>query len=74
MEAYKERFAEEYRELKRRTDRLEEMLGDFDAGELDFEPKCPIELLYAQLNAMIEYLAILDERKTIEGIDIEEGE
>ena len=74
MEAYQERFIEEYWQVRSRTERLEKMLGELEAGELDFKLTCPPSLLYAQLNAMVEYLGVLDERKEIEGIDVGGGE
>ena len=52
MEEYKIRFIKEYWELKHRIFKLEDLLRKFDLGILEFEPKCPIEILKAQFYTM----------------------
>lgn len=70
MEAYKQRMVAEYQELKERTDKLEEMLDRWDKGTLDFEPTCPKYLLEKQLDAMKDYVGILQTRAKIEDVDL----
>ncbi len=68
---YKERFKDEYRQLKIRIDKLKNMLIKWDNSELDFEPTSPRELYCAQLYYMYEYLNVLETRARIENIDID---
>lgn len=70
MEAYKERFVEEYKQLKNRAEKLQVILDRYNARTLDFTPDCPIELLSRQLLTMIDYKTILEERAEIEHIDL----
>jgi len=70
MEPWKERMIQEYTELKERYTKLHKMLVKFDAHRLEFEPKCPIELLREQAATMGRYLYILEERATIEGVEL----
>lgn len=46
------------------------MLVKHEAGTLDFEPTCPIELLEHQANVMGEYLHILEVRAEIENVKL----
>lgn len=70
MEAYKQRMVNEYKELKERVDKLDNMLCKYSAGDLEFEPTCPNYLLEDQLEAMTEYLNILEKRAEIEGVEL----
>ena len=72
MEDYKVRFVKEYNELKERYGKLHKMIVKAEAGTLDFEPDCPLDLLKQQAKAMGEYLHILEIRAEIERIDINE--
>lgn len=78
MEDYKKRTADEYQELGTRMVKLQNMLIKNSNGELDFELTCPVDLLERQLKVMREYMEILEERASIEGIvlslDFKEGE
>lgn len=67
---YKERFIAEYRQLENRCFGLLKMVNKWERGKLDFEPNCPISLYRLQLRAMQDYLAILEARAKIEGIEI----
>lgn len=71
-EDYKERFISEYAQLALRTIRLSSMVAKYDMNELNFTPKTPIEVLKAQLNAMNDYLEILEKRAKIEEIELPE--
>ena len=44
MEDWKERFKKEYYELRERFYKLDMMIGKYEKGQLEFEPKCPIDL------------------------------
>lgn len=70
MEPWKERMIKEYDELKERYTKLNSMLAKYDAGTLDFTPHCPIKLLREQAHVMERYMAILELRAVIEGIDL----
>lgn len=70
MEDYKLRMINEYTELKARHKKLHRMLVKFDAGKLEFDPPCPVELLCDQAAVMGRYLYILEERAVIEGIEL----
>lgn len=67
-DSYKTRMITEYRELKERHDKLENMLQKYEHGLLDFKLTCSPNLLYAQLSVMSAYMHILEERAKIEKI------
>ena len=68
---WKERFVQEYKELKERYNKLHRMVIKYEAGTLDFTPNCSLELLKEQKKYMGEYLRVLEIRSEIEGIDLE---
>lgn len=68
--AYVNRMIAEYHELKDKYNKLHRMLVKHEAGTLDFEPTCPIELLEHQANVMGEYLHILEVRAEIENVKL----
>ena len=47
------------------------MIIKYEAGTLNFEPECSIDLLKKQANAMGNYLYALEVRAEIEGIKLE---
>ena len=65
---YKERFKAEYYQVKIRYEKLLAMLMKREAGKLDFEPTCPIKVLYEQADIMSKYLKVLETRALIEGV------
>ena len=69
-EDYKERFKAEYFQTKIRYDKLHKMIVKYEAGNLDFEPDCPIDLLRKQPFGMGQYLHCLEVRAEIEKIDL----
>lgn len=69
-EDYKERFKAEYYQTKIRYDKLHAMVTKYEAGTLDFEPTCSLELLKLQKMHMGNYLGILEVRAEKEGIDL----
>lgn len=70
MEDYKIRFINEYKELKLKTEKLENLLKGYKARTLNFTPTCSYELLNTQLMIMKSYLAILEERARIEKVEL----
>lgn len=68
---YKDRFRAEYYQTKERYQRLHLMIIKYEAGTLDFQPDCPLELLKRQAKAMGEYLYVLEMRARLEEIDLE---
>ena len=70
---YKDRFVAEFYQIMIRSWNLAIMLDKYERGELDFTPKCSIELLKRQLKVMKEYESILADRAVIEGIGVEYG-
>lgn len=67
---YKDRFRAEYYQTKERYQRLHLMIIKYEAGTLDFQPDCPLELLKRQAKAMGEYLYVLEMRAQLEKIDL----
>lgn len=67
---FKDRFKAEYYQLKIRTEKLATMLSKYEAGTLEFTPKCNIEILNVQYEFMKAYLHTLKERADIEGIKL----
>lgn len=67
---YKLRFKSEYYQTKIRYDKLHAMIVKYEAGTLEFEPKCDIGLLKGQASHMGMYLYTLEVRAQIEGIDL----
>ena len=72
LPGYKRRLKIEYRQLKRRYERLKKIITKFDAGTLEFELNCPVSILYRQLAAMLKYLNCLELRAEIENVTLEE--
>ena len=68
---YKERFKAEYLQLVIRYKGLKAMLEKWDNGILPFKPTCPRSTYNIQIKAMTDYIAILEARAVMEGIDLE---
>lgn len=67
---YKERFTAEYEQLSIRALKLETFIDNYRHGWLSFKPTCNIELLEQQLDIMKAYIAVLEERAKIEGVNV----
>ena len=67
---YKERFRAEYYQLWIRCSKLQEMLEKWDNGELPFTPTCPRSTYNMQVKAMTEYIAVLEARAVMEGVEL----
>ena len=70
MEDWKVRFRKEYYELKERFQNLDMMIGRYEKGQLEFEPRSPIDLLKRQRSVMWDYLSTLEQRAKIEEIKL----
>lgn len=68
---YADRFKAEYEYVKRKYNNLHKMIVQYEAGTLDFTPKCSLELFKRQAKTMGEYLYVLELRAEIEGIELE---
>lgn len=69
-EAWQERMQCEYRETKERYEKLHRIMTKYEAGTLNFTPKCSIELLKQQKRHMGEYLHDLEICAEIEGVEL----
>ena len=65
---YKERFKAEYNQLVIRLDRLITFIERLEKGEARAD--CPIDLLRAQLEPMLHYKCILEQRALIEKVKL----
>ena len=68
---FKDRFRAEYKQLVIRAQGLSNMLEKMKNGTLEFTPKCSYEILNRQLEYMKDYKGVLEERASIEGINLE---
>ena len=69
---YKQRFINEYVELKDKYIKLHKMLVKYDAGKLEFTPTCQIDMLRKQKSLMGQYLNVLEVRAMIEDVELPE--
>lgn len=67
---YKERFKAEYYQTAVRYKKLQSMLDKWDKEELNFNPTCPRSTYNIQIRAMTDYLAVLEARAVMEGIEL----
>ena len=67
---YQDRFKAEYYQTKIRFEKLHMILVKIEANTLDFTPKCPIDTLRSQVDAMGAYLFNLEVRAQFEGIEL----
>ena len=68
---YKERFKAEYQQNVIRYQKLATMLEKWDNGELNFEPTCPRSTYNMQIKVMTDYIAVLEARAVMEGVDLD---
>ena len=69
-EDYKERFKAEYHQVVIRFKKLKTMLDKWDNGTLEFTPTCPRAAYNFQVKAMADYIASLEVRAAIEGVEL----
>lgn len=70
-EDYKDRFRAEYYQTKIRYVKLKNMLEKWDRGELNFMPTCPRSTYDMQIKAMADYIAVLEARAVMEGVELQ---
>ena len=70
-EDYKKRFRAEYCQTVIRYGKLKNMLDRWDDGNLNFTPTCPRSTYNMQIRAMADYIAVLEARAVMEGINLE---
>ena len=71
-EDYKNRFKAEYIQNVVSYKKLKSMLDKWDNGTLDFSPTCPRSAYNIQVKAMTDYIAVLEARAVMEGIELPE--
>ena len=49
---------------------LKSILTKWDEGTLNFEPTCPRSTYNMQIKAMVDYIAVLEARAVMEGVDL----
>ena len=69
-ETWQERMQREYRETKERYEKLHRIVTKYEAGVLEFTPKCSIDLLKQQKRHMGEYLHDLEVGALVEGVEL----
>lgn len=69
-DCWRARMEREYRETKERYEKLHRIVTKYEAGVLEFTPKCSIELLKQQKKHMGEYLHDLEIRGYVEGVEL----
>lgn len=69
-ETWQNRMKREYCETKERYEKLHRIVTKYEAGVLEFTPKCSIELLKQQKKHMGEYLHDLEIRGYVEGVEL----
>ena len=67
---YKARFIAEYQQVVIRYQKLSAMLEKWDNEELNFVPTCPRSTYNMQIKAMADYIAVLEARAVMEGIEL----
>ncbi len=69
-ENYKERFQAEYYQVMIRYRKLKSMLDKWDNDQLEFTPTCPRSTYNMQITAMTDYIAVLEARAVMEGVEL----
>lgn len=67
---YKERFKAEYYQLVIRYQKLKSMLDKWDNNQIEFTPTCPRSTYNMQITAMTDYIAVLEARAVMEGVEL----
>ena len=67
---YKERFKAEYYQVVIRYQKLKSMLDKWDSDLLEFTPTCPRSTYNMQITAMTDYIAVLEARAVMEGVEL----
>lgn len=67
---YKERFKAEYYQVVIRYQKLKSMLDKWDDDQLEFIPTCPRSTYNMQITAMTDYIAVMEARAVMEGVEL----
>ena len=67
---YKERFKAEYYQVVIRYQKLKSMIDKWDNDQLEFTPTCPRSTYNMQITAMTDYIAVLEARAVMEGVEL----
>lgn len=67
---YKERFKAEYYQVVIRYQKLKSMIDKWDNDQLEFTPTCPRSTYNMQIAAMTDYIAVLEARAVMEGVEL----
>lgn len=67
---YKEWFRAEYYQAVIRYKKLKAMVEKWAMNKLDFTPTCPISTYNMQIAALTDYIAVLEARVVMEGIEL----
>lgn len=67
---YKERFKAEYYQVVIRYQKLKSMLDKWDNDQLEFTPTCPRSTYNMQITTMTDYIAVLEARAVMEGVEL----
>ena len=67
---YKERFKAEYYQVVIRYQKLKSMLDKWDSDQLELTPTCPRSTYNMQITAMTDYIAVLEARAVMEGVEL----
>ena len=70
MEAYQERYINEYEQLCDKYGKLLKILRETDSNSLEFKLNCPIELLKEQADVMSRYIDVLLRRAKYERVEL----
>ena len=66
---YKDRFKAEYYQVKIRKEKLQKMLNNWE--HLSFIPNSPKRYFKYQLDVMVEYMQVLEQRAEKENIELD---
>lgn len=69
-EDYKERFKAEYYQMVIRYQKLKTILDKWDNDQLEIMPTCPRSTYNMQITAMTDYIAVLEARAVMEGVEL----
>ena len=69
-EDYKKRFKAEYYQVVSRYQKLKSMLDKWDNNQLEFTPTFPRSTYNMQITAMTDYIAVLEARAVVEGVEL----
>lgn len=66
----KQNLANEYYMISAKYRKLKKWIDDVERTGITSTLKCPLSLYYMQLRSMVDYIATLEARAAIEGVDL----